>query len=126
MKGIETYKTFQPPTPGYKEQVFFHDLKEDHAGRTYAALINPKQKLGAALWVNKKQLDRLIEWKQMGEGAYVLGLEPSNCYVDGRAKARENGTLKFIEPGEVKNIDIEIQIIDGDEEIDKLQRGIIA
>lgn len=35
----------------------------------------------------------------MGEGEYVLGLEPVNCTPDGRAVMREEGKLKLIEAG---------------------------
>jgi len=33
-----------------------------------------------------------------GQGAYVLGLEPSNCGVEGRAKDRARGVLQFLDP----------------------------
>jgi hypothetical protein len=36
----------------------------------------------------------------MASGDYALGLEPSNNYVLGRVKERENGTLKKIEAGQ--------------------------
>ena len=36
----------------------------------------------------------------MGEYEYVLGLEPANCTPDGRDVMREEGKLKFVEPGE--------------------------
>lgn len=119
-KGIGKYKTFQPPTPGYREQVFYHDLMADDRGKTFAALVNPIVNVGVVIRFDKSQLGRFTQWKQMGEGEYVLGLEPCNCHVEGRAKARQDGTLEFIKPGEKKNFDIEIQVIDGDEEIQNL------
>jgi hypothetical protein len=120
-KGIGEYKFFQYPTPEYKEQVFYHDLKTDDTGRTFAALINPGEQAGVAIRFNKNQLCRFTQWKQMGEGEYVLGLEPCNCHVEGRAKAREDGTLQFIKPGEIRNFEIEIEIIDGMDEINQIQ-----
>lgn len=33
-----------------------------------------------------------------GKGEYVSGLEPCSSTIDGRANARFNKTLKFIEP----------------------------
>lgn len=119
-KGIEEYDRFQMPTPGYKEQVFYHDLRADAEGKTFAALVNPAQKLGVAIWFNKNQLNRLTQWKQMGEGEYVLGIEPCNCHVEGRAKARKQGILEFLKPGESRNFNIEIEIIEGMERIKEL------
>ena len=60
----------------------------------------------------------------MGEGEYVLGLEPGNCKVDGRAKAREDVTLEYLEPGESKKFDLMIEIVEGLDNIDKLMKEI--
>jgi acylphosphatase len=118
VSGIDSFNKFQLPTPGYKEQVFYHDLKADEQGNTFAALINPIQQLGVAIWFNKNQLYNLTQWKQMGEGEYVLGIEPCNCHVEGRAKNRKDGTLQFIQPGEIRRFDLKIEILEG---IDKIQ-----
>jgi len=120
-KGINEYNKFQVPTPGYKEQVFYHKLKVNEEGKTFAALVNPIQELGAAIWFNKNQLGRLTQWKQMGEGEYVLGIEPCNCPVEGRAKARKDGLLEFIKPGEVREFNIEIEVLEGMERIKQLE-----
>ncbi|HOJ09851.1 MAG TPA: aldose 1-epimerase family protein [Clostridiales bacterium] len=120
-KGQNEYYKFQLPTPGYREQVFYHNLKVDDQGKTFAALINPIQKIGLAIWFNKKQLWNLTQWKQMGEGEYVLGIEPCNCHVGGRAKARQDGTLEFIKPGEIRHFNLEVEIIEGDERISQLE-----
>jgi hypothetical protein len=50
----------------------------------------------------------LVEWKMMGEGAYVVGLEPANCHVEGRCVERERGTLQILEPGESRRYRLEI------------------
>ena len=44
----------------------------------------------------------------MGEGLYVVGLEPANCHVEGRAVERERGTLQIMQPGEVRRYHLEI------------------
>ena len=41
-------------------------------------------------------LDGFVEWKMMGVRDYVLGLEPTNCYIMGRHDERENGTLPVL------------------------------
>ena len=49
----------------------------------------------------------------MAEGTYVVGIEPANCGVEGRAAERRAGTLEFIEPGEERQFEVQIEVIDG-------------
>mgnify|MGYP005843344149 CR=1 FL=1 len=120
-KGTDEYSRFQMPVHGYKEQVFYHELKSDEDGKTFAALINPVQELGVVIRFNNTQLKRLTQWKQMGEGEYVLGIEPCNCPVQGRVKAREQGLLEFVKPGEVRKFNLEIEVLEGSERINQLK-----
>lgn len=119
-KGTETYNIIQKPTPGYNEQVFYHDLNTDRIGNTLALLANEDLKLGIVIRFNKKQLFNLSQWKQMGEGEYVLGIEPANCYVGGRADSRRNGTLEFLKPGEVRSFKLVAEILDGASELKRV------
>ena len=123
-KGETEYNRFQPPTRDYSEQVFYHRLKADETGETSVALVNRKLEIAAALHFNKKQLGNFIQWKQMGEGEYVLGMEPANCLVAGRAEDRKNKTLEYIGPGETRNFDIVVEIVNGASEIEMLVRKI--
>ncbi len=119
-KGVEDAYRSQAPTPGYAEQVFYHDLWTDPEGMTTVATVNHKLELAVALSFNKKQFLHFTHWKQTGEGEYVLGMEPGNCYVGGRADARKNGTMQYLEPGEIKNFDLEVAIVEGADKIKAL------
>lgn len=114
----EKYNIFQPPTPAYREQVFFHDLKADADGNTCIAILNEELEIGVAIYINKNQLDRLTQWKMMGQGEYVLGIEPGNCFVVGRAKEKEQGTLKYIQAREKKKFNVRAKIFGSKAEID--------
>jgi hypothetical protein len=57
----------------------------------------------------------------MGEGEYVMGLEPCNCYVGGRTDPRNAGTLDILKPGESRDFDVTIDILCGEEEIKVLE-----
>ena len=46
----------------------------------------------------------------MGNGEYVLGLEPGNCSPDGRDVMRKEGKLQFLKEGEEKKSKIVIRI----------------
>jgi hypothetical protein len=124
MKGEAIYNQCQPPTPDYAEQVFYHDLKSDQNGDTSVALINKKLELGVVIHFNKNQLFNFTQWKQMGEGDYVMGMEPCNCFVGGRVDPRNNGILEYLEPGEIRNFDLTIEFLNGAEEIDSIAMKI--
>ena len=48
----------------------------------------------------------------MGEGAYVVGVEPANCNgLGGRAATRDLGQLLMLEPGESRDYYIDVEVI---------------
>ncbi len=108
--GIDEWMYTSAPKAGYREQVFYHDLPADPDGFAEIALVNPRLGLRLAVRVRKDTLPNLVQWKQMGQGAYVIGLEPANCLVDGRAAERARGTLQFLQPGERRDFKVEITI----------------
>lgn len=124
--GFAERGVFSAPITGYKEQVFFHDMNVDAEGYVHAAIVNrkfPGGGLGVYVKYRKAELHRFIEWKMMGEGTYVVGMEPANCLVQGRARERERGTLQFIEPGETREFHLEIGVL-SEEEIGEFERKV--
>jgi hypothetical protein len=119
IKGVETATKIPLPIAGYKEQVFFHDLIPDWSGFATALLANRRLQLGLFVDYRQKELTRFTQWKMVGEGEYVLGMEPANCLVQGRAKERERGTLKFLDPGEKREFVLRIGILDSDAELNQ-------
>lgn len=117
--GIENFNRFEPPTPGYREQVFYHKLMADASGKTTIALINRKLGLGVALHFNIGQFPNFTQWKQMGEGEYVLGLEPCNCYVGGRTDPLNQACADIIQPGGTRQFDIEVEILGSNDAINE-------
>ena len=97
----------------------------DADGYVHAALVNKKfrngQGFGFYVKYLKSQLPRFSEWKMNGEGTYVVGIEPANCLVEGRAKERERGTLQFLQPGERREYDLEIGVLTSIEDIEALE-----
>lgn len=115
---LEGYDQWNTPQPDYGEQVYFHsdiDSTPDEAGRTMAeASISNKSFPGGAVeavlrW-DTRTLPRLVQWKMPGEGVHVLGIEPANCSVTGRARERRDGTLPFLQPGETAEHYLELLI----------------
>lgn len=122
--GIEAYDRMQAPTPGYAEQVFYHELSGDTLGNTMVALIHPLLEIGLSMRFNKKQFTNFVQWKQMGEGEYVLGMEPCNCYVGGRFDPRNKEVLSYLQPFEKKEFDVTIDLYSGKEQLQWLEKNI--
>jgi len=110
-KGFDRHTRFESPTPGYAEQVFFHRPLSDDKGYARAALVNRAMNFGAYVRFRKAELPHLIEWKMMGQGVYIVGLEPANCWVNGRCYDREHGALQFLEPGQSVSTALEIGVL---------------
>jgi galactose mutarotase-like enzyme len=117
----EGYDKWQKPTLGYQERVYYHeDILKSTEGKGWVAAIiqNPKFPVADGgscdLSVNlswaTENLPRLVQWKMPGAGVHVLGIEPANCYVEGRAKERERGTLVTLEPGESLSYELKLEI----------------
>lgn len=96
-EDIENALKMEPPQQDYEERCYFYDVLEKNMVAA-VGIFNPDINKGIKMTYDKKNLDYFVEWKMMGDGDYVLGLEPANCTPDGRAFMREEGTLKFIEP----------------------------
>lgn len=118
-QGMAEMLVFSDPVPGYEEQNFSHRMGTDAEGWAYAALINRDLSggLGAYIKFDGRALPYLNEWKMMGEGDYVAALEPCNAPCENRASLRAKGLLPFLGPGEVKEMRLEIGVLDGEVEI---------
>ncbi len=116
------YSEFSGPVPGFKEQLFLHDIEADNEGNSKVAIINEdfdnKKGIGISMKVNKDNLPYLLEWKNLDEIDYVCGIEPCNSFIRGRKVEREEGNLRFIEPGENINYRIELNILASNNDIE--------
>lgn len=118
--GMNNYLEYGRPEPGYQEQVFYHDLTPDANGLVRVTLRSPLQGCyaslrdpnGLALTMEyaKDDYPILVQWKMMGEGLYVTGLEPANCHVSGRCAERQRGTLQTIGPWEARTFRLKIRL----------------
>ncbi|MBN1292147.1 MAG: aldose 1-epimerase family protein [Candidatus Latescibacteria bacterium] len=115
---IDTWSSFTSPQKDYRERVYFHDQKADKDGKITVALVNEAIELGVYLSFLKSEFPHFIEWKMMGQGEYVIGIEPGNI-TGHRAYMRKEGTLEFIKPGTKRDFTLEIGILDSNESIQK-------
>lgn len=106
-EDIAHWMNMEKPTAGYQERCYYHKFKD---GRGKASIYQPKLDIGLTMEFDANELDGFTEWKMMGVRDYVLGLEPGNCTPDGRAAMKEQGMLKFLQPGEKKNYVVKISV----------------
>lgn len=102
-EGLSKWNTFHAPEHGFTEQLYYFDAQSDTEGYAQAVVENSsllQAGLRVVLRFQKDTLPYCSEWKQLGEGDYVVGIEPGTWLPEGRAKARERGELKMLEPGE--------------------------
>jgi hypothetical protein len=105
------------------EAVAYIDPKTDRDQMVHCGVINAKRRIGLKISFSKRDFPRLVNWQHFGTmGQYVMGIEPANCGVEGRAKDRERGWLKFLKPGEKKNYRCTVEVLEGKEELDAFRK----
>ena len=121
-EGVPTagYTRWQVPEVGYVERVYYHQVDEKAKWVT-AVIHNPhfplpggSKPVSVHISWSPQQLPRLVQWKMAGAGEHVLGIEPANCHVEGRASERERGTLEILAPGETRTYELTVKIEIGD------------
>jgi hypothetical protein len=112
MEGLTGYDRYQGPTPGYVEQVYWHQLCSNRKGDTVAMLRNKAGNKGVALRYNVKQLPCFSQWKNTvgaGEGC-VTGLEPGTNLPNAKRFEREKGRVILLAPGKRHVVDLALEV----------------
>ncbi|VDG91563.1 Uncharacterised protein [Shigella dysenteriae] len=69
------------------------------------------------------QLPNFIQWKNLGAGEYVMGLEVSNSFLTVVIKNERRGVCPLLSQGN-KEILLELGVVDGDAEMSALKAEI--
>jgi hypothetical protein len=117
----EGFRTLSPPLPNYEEQVFEYDPNPEPDGTVPVAIVNEKRKLGVYQLFQKEQLPHPFVWRMLGEGSYVVALEPSTNRVAGRHDARKRGELITLNPGETRQYTLELGVLEGHKDIEQFR-----
>lgn len=91
-QGLMNTGSFEKPVDGKEEQVFFQKMNDEF----WAKIQNSPLGIGMKISWSGETLPILSQWKSMASGDYVLGLEPTNCFIMGRHEERKNGTLPVL------------------------------
>jgi hypothetical protein len=117
LHGLESW---QAPLAAHSERVYYHeDLQVDPDGKVEVRICNPhfplpggqgRRPLTVQLAWETQNLPELVQWQMPGEGIHVLGIEPANCRVDGRAAERARGSLVMLPPGQTVEYNLKLSV----------------
>jgi hypothetical protein len=97
--ALDSWTTAPEPADGAPERVFEHLIDPDDRGWCTAAVVHPAVGLRLEVGWDARTLPRLHQWVHPATGVNVLGIEPANCSVLGRAADRAAGTLPMLGAG---------------------------
>ncbi len=104
--GAEAHwETMPAPDAEASVCVIEHEMRPDADGWVRLGVTSSTLRLEIAY---ERALNRFTQWQQFGAGDYVLGLEPGNVGVRGRASERAAGTLTMLEPGALQTFKLHI------------------
>jgi len=109
-KGLDAWDRFAPPTPNFKERVFYHRPTAGTDDRAQARLENPEIGLSFSVGFSPDELPEFVQWTMTGEGTYVLGLEPATCRVEGPAAEEAAGRVILLQPGETRRHSLDLEV----------------
>jgi Domain of unknown function (DUF4432) len=122
--AVEGYSRLDAPAAGFVEQVFEHDNVAEESGTVPVGVVNRQLGLGAYEVYRRDQLPFHFTWRMLGEGTYVVGIEPCTNRTAGRLDARARGELIELEPGERRVYDLELGALDGLAEVDAFSQRV--
>ena len=67
----------EAPEYPYPERCYFHKIRPDRNGKCSYTVFNEKLAVGVRVEFDAKELPYFCEWKMLGKGEYVLGMEPA-------------------------------------------------
>ncbi len=118
--ALESCVSWEAPNPDAEETVFYHSLRceaVDEKGMAKATIVQPEFPTAGGMRATEVSLSwsadtlpLLVQWRMPGAGEHVLGLEPSNCRVEGRESERLRGGLFVLEPGQSVNYRLELNV----------------
>jgi hypothetical protein len=115
--SVGIHQTVSGPSASAAVEVFELSLRPGHPNQVTVGIVNehfqPTGGIGLGITYRVDQLPRLWEWRMLGEGRYLVGIEPATCGLGGRAAEREANTITYLEAGGVRNFDLKVTAVTG-------------
>ena len=118
------YTHVPPPSPGFREQVWQHDMQCDAAGLVPVAVVNDRLAFGIEVTTHKDQFPCAYQWQFFQSGNYVMGIEPATHHVLGDRAARARGEMIWLQAGEARDYAASFRVLDGSAEIAEAEARI--
>lgn len=111
------HATFHAPASDAAVEVFEHHLPTDGPDEVTVGVVDPDHAatggLGLAVTYDRRRLPRLWQWRMLGQGLYVTGIEPANCGLLGRVEEGRSGRRRPLEPGELRPFGVRLAAVTG-------------
>ena len=120
-EGLDNYHTYEPPTPGFVEQVYlFSPAARSGDTASLVAVTDPQQSAAAVLRFDVGQLPYVAQWKSTGgvTDGYVTGVEPGTSYPNPRSVEREAGRVVTLSAGASYDVTLMHEVAIGGEAVD--------
>ncbi len=111
-KLLDTWNQVEAPDYPYPERCYFHRMKKDAQGKAEYTIFNENRMIGVNVQYDGDELPHFCQWKMLGKGEYVMGLEPLNVFIDGPEPGQEGCDAPVLKPGESKTYQVRLNFID--------------
>ena len=116
-EAMANYRTLSAPIKDFTEACYEHELATEKDGKVPVAIVNRKLGLGVYQVFRIDQLPHHTVWRMMGEDSYAMAMEPSTNRDAGRWDAKKRDELQHMEPGDLRQYDLEIGALVGEKAI---------
>ena len=115
-QNVSRWTQMDTPKENEPEYVFLHKLASDENGESFAAAYNEDLEIGLSITWPHDSLPYFGQWKSTASGDYVMGLEPGNSPVYGRAYCEERGILPLLAAQESISHTLRFSVFEGKKE----------
>lgn len=114
-RGPRAGRLVAGPAPEAGQEIIGHEAEAGADGRVTVAVLNRAfrggQGLALAIRYAKPELPYLWQWRCFVDRSYVMGIEPSNGDIQGRARTRQDRRLVVLEPGDRRTYHLEVEAV---------------
>lgn len=108
----DTWNRIEEPAVPYPERCYFHEVKSGRDGKSEYTIFNSRLGIGVRVTYPHDLLPYFCEWKMLGKGEYVLGMEPMNMPLDGPAPGEDGSQAPCLNAGESRTYEIVLDYVD--------------
>ncbi len=123
--ALAEHDVYRPPTPGFREEVYFQELIADPtSGETLAMLKSPEGDKAVVLRYRLDELPAFTLWKNTGglRDGYVTGLEPGVNYPNPRPFEKERGRVAALPSGARRRARMTLDILATAEQVTRVEK----